>query len=117
MKRLALLGLVACSSPAAPPPPAPVTAPAPMPDDDQQFTAYAERFLADYLRLSPVDATPAGEHRWDGTWPDVTPAGDAKLHAFLDRELAGIPRGKLSQQDQIDATLLADQIKLGLFEL
>lgn len=85
--------------------------------DDERFTHYANDFLAELLRLSPVEATGAGEHRWDGNWPDVSPAGDAKLHAFFERELAGIPHGALSQQNQIDATLLADHIRFGLFDL
>jgi uncharacterized protein (DUF885 family) len=127
MKRFALVGLVACSSPAAPvtsptPPVAttaaePEPAPTPMQTDDQRFTAYADHFLAEYLHLDPSQATIAGEHRWDGAWPDVSPAGDAKLHSFLDAQLAGIPRGALSQQNQIDATLLADTIKSDLFTL
>src|ERR1700733_8109852 len=118
MKRIALVGLVACSSPAAPvPAPAPPATPVTTQTDDQRFTAYAEHFLADYLRLAPADATIAGEHRWDATWPDLSPAGDAKLHAFLDGELAGIPRGALSAQNQIDATLLADTIRFQVFGL
>ncbi|HEX4454827.1 MAG TPA: DUF885 domain-containing protein [Kofleriaceae bacterium] len=122
MKRIALVGLVACSSPAAPvpaapPPTTPVTTQPQMQTDDQRFTAYAEHFLAEYLRLAPADATIAGEHRWDGTWPDVSPAGDAKLHRFLDGELAGIPHGALSAQNQIDATLLADTIRFQVFQL
>ncbi len=127
MKRFALVGLVACSAPPAPPPAAPAAPPvaaapvaalpAPALTDDQRFTAYADHFLAEYLRFSPVDATIAGEHRWDGTWPDVSPAGDAKLHAFLEHQLAGIPNGTLSQQNQIDAQLLADRIRFGLFAL
>jgi len=127
MKSIALVGLVACSSPQAPPPATPSAsaipvaappAPAPAaPTDDQRFAAYADRFLADYLRLAPVDATIAGEHRWDATWPDVSPAGDAKLHGFLEQALAAIPKGTLSQQNQIDAMLLADRIRFGLFAL
>jgi len=105
------------TAPATPAPVAAAPAPAPALTDDLRFTAYADQFLADYLKLDPVDATTAGEHRWDATWPDVSPAGDAKLHAFLERELANIPQGALSQQNAIDATLLADQIKFGLFEL
>lgn len=128
MKRIALIGLVACSAPPAPKPvappapPAPVATPvapppAPTQTDDQKFVAYADRFLADYLQLAPVDATGAGEHRWDAMWPDLTPAGDAKLHAFFERSLADIPHGTLSQQNQIDATILADTINYGLFRL
>jgi uncharacterized protein (DUF885 family) len=102
---------------ATPAPPAQEPPPPPALTDDQRFAAFADRYLADYLKLQPVDATIAGEHRWDGTWPDLSRAGDATLHAFFVRELAGIPTGTLSQQNQIDATLLADEIKAGLFQL
>ena len=126
MKRLAIALAVSCAAPAAPPPApppvvAPVTAPTPAPTrtmtPDEHFTAYANQFLADYLRFEPVDATGQGEHRWDATWPDLTPAGDAKFRAFLERVLAGIPREGLSEQNQIDATLLADRAKFELFQL
>jgi uncharacterized protein (DUF885 family) len=129
MKLIALVGLVACSAPHAPPPAPPPTptatpvaappapAPAAAPTDDQRFVGYSDRFLAEYLRFSPVEATIAGEHRWDATWPDVSPAGDAKLHRFLERALAEIPPGTLSQQNQIDATLIADRIRFGMFAL
>jgi uncharacterized protein (DUF885 family) len=89
----------------------------PAPTDDQRFAAYADHFLAEYLRLSPVNATIAGEHRWDGVWPDVSPAGDARLHGFLERALFDLPHGALSQQNQIDAALVADKIRFRLFEL
>ncbi|HEY1558502.1 MAG TPA: DUF885 domain-containing protein [Kofleriaceae bacterium] len=127
MKRIAIAVLAACSAPAAPPPvqPAPPPAapvpppapPRPTMTDDDRFTAYADQVLADYLRLFPVDATTQGEHRWDATWPDVSLGGDVKLRAFLDRALAGIPHGTLSEQNQIDATLLADQIRFEQFSL
>ena len=127
MKRAVLL-LVACSSPPKPapvapePPPPPVAKPAPMPPrlvqtDDQKLVAYADQFLAEYLKLAPTDATIAGEHRWDATWPDLSPEGDKRVHEFFEHELAGIPKGTLSQQNQIDATLLADAIRYGLFQL
>ncbi len=125
MKRIVLVGLVACSAPPAPkptPPAPPVAAPVeapkpPAPTDDQRFAQFSDKFLGEYLELSPVEATIAGEHRWDAMWPDLTPAGDAKRHAFLERALGEIPHGTLSQQHQIDATLIADEIKFGLFAL
>jgi hypothetical protein len=129
MKRLAIALVAACSAPAArapvqtaqptPPTAAPAAAPTESPPmtDDERFTHYADQFLAEFLRYVPTDATGVGEHRWDGIWPDVSAAGDAKLHAFYERQLAGIPHGTLSQQNQIDATLLADRIRFGLFEL
>jgi uncharacterized protein (DUF885 family) len=129
MKRLVFgLLLAACSTPApkAPPlpppvlPPSPPPAPPPQPavSADAAFDAYADQFLTAYFALSPVDATQAGEHRFDATWPDVSADGDAKLHAFLEKTRASIPRSDaLDEQHRIDATLLADQTKFMLFEL
>ena len=49
------------------------------------FDAYANKFLDGYFELAPVEATLAGEHRYDATWPDVSAAGDAKLARVLRR--------------------------------
>jgi uncharacterized protein (DUF885 family) len=87
---------------------------------DRAFAQLAQRFLDDYLRLSPTDATQAGEHRYDAAWPDVTPQGDEVLRAFLDHtraQLATIPRGELGQQNRIDAQILEDQIVATLYSL
>ena len=131
MKRLLLALLVACSSPpartpAAPPPspppvevaPAPpAPSPVPAPSADDQFAAFATTFVADYLERAPVDATIAGEHRYDGRWPDVSTAGDAALRKFIESTRAAIPHGALNVQNQIDATLLDDQLRYLAFDL
>jgi uncharacterized protein (DUF885 family) len=122
----------ACSSPAPHPaapaepgaPTAPATpttpTPAPAPSGDAAFEAFAARALDGYFRHSPEEATQAGEHRYDGTWTDVSTAGDAATHKFLEdtrAELARIPRDQLSEQNQIDAAILDDQLRFGLFAL
>ncbi len=131
MSRLALLALFACSSPPAhkpepPPPLAPAPEPAvappvavapPPPSDDQVFEAFANKVLAGYLERSPVDATEAGEHRFDAQWPDVSAAGDAKMREFATQMRAQIPHGALNVQNKIDATIVDDQLRFILFTL
>ena len=112
------------AEPAAPTAPATTTttttAPAPAPSGDAAFEAFAARALDGYFRHSPEEATQAGEHRYDGTWTDVSTAGEAATHKFLEdtrAELARIPRDQLSEQNQIDAAILDDQLRFGLFAL
>jgi len=119
---------LACSSPpahgpAAPAEPAPAPAPAaPAPGltPDQAFEAFARDTLDGYFRRAPDEATQAGEHRYDFNWPDVSTQGEASLHKFLEdtrASLAAMPRGRLSEQNQIDAAILDDQLRFGLFAL
>jgi uncharacterized protein (DUF885 family) len=118
--RLALVTIaVACSSPARPPttPPAPPMQPS---TSDHAFEQLAQRFLDGYLQRAPVDATQAGEHRYDSTWPDVSVQGDAAMHAFLEntqKQLAAIPRDTLGEQNKIDAQILEDQLEGQLYSL
>ena len=130
----ALVAVFACSSaPHAPTPPAAARTPAPEVSDtpkpaprdkaspDQAFEVFAQSFLDGYLQRSPVDATQAGEHRFDGTWPDVSAGGRGRASAtwLADTRaaLAELPRDGLSEQNQIDAAILDDQLRFGLFAL
>ncbi|HMG24523.1 MAG TPA: DUF885 family protein, partial [Kofleriaceae bacterium] len=127
LPRVSLIGpalaaaALACSStprplaqPAAPPagtaePAAPAAAPAETPD--RAFEAFAQRFLDDNFRHLPHAATGVGEHRYDATWPDVSAAGDARYHKFLDDALAALarfPRDRLSEQNRVDAAIIDD---------
>ena len=139
--------LLACSSPAAspaaPPPAAPATpatpgAPGAPPRPttlpralghgpvvqpgaaDAALAKVEAEYLDTFGTLSPVDATNAGDHRFDGTWPDVSPAGDAAARAHAQGVLAKlteIPSGMLAPQNQIDAQILGDQMRYVLFAL
>ncbi len=87
---------------------------------DQLFETLAASFLDQYLALSPIEATIAGEHRHDAKWPDVSAAGDAALKSFLVKtgsSLVAIDRAKLSQQNRVDASILDTQLRYGLFSL
>jgi uncharacterized protein (DUF885 family) len=131
LRHVWIAAIAACSSPATPPTTpqvqAPPTAPptenpgAPMTETpDAAFAKLAERFLARYLELSPVDATIAGEHRWDGRWPDVSVAGDTAYRAFVEQtrsELGKLSRPALNAQNQVDAEILDGQLRLSVFTL
>ena len=74
-------------------------------DAEAAFTTFAAKFLAEYLEHAPTRATEAGEHRFDGRWPDVSPDGDVKDRAWAEaklKELAAIPRDKLGLQSRVD---------------
>jgi uncharacterized protein (DUF885 family) len=126
---LAATILIACSSPApqpaAPVQPAPDPGPAPGPaapaqNADRAFDALAQRYLDDYFRLSPDEATGAGDHRFDATWPDVSAAGEAAYRKFIEETraaLAALPKDQLSEQNRVDASILDDRLRYGLFSL
>jgi uncharacterized protein (DUF885 family) len=122
-----LVAALACSSgpraaappPASPPASEPQPAPAPL-TPDQVFDGFAQRFLDDFLKRQPALATRVGDHRHDATWPDISAQGDASFRAWLEdtrAALARLPRDGLSEQNQIDAAILDDQLRFALFTL
>ena len=122
--------VLACSpTPRAPTPPA-APAPAAAADTrppagdaasaDRAFEAFAQHFLDDYLRRSPISATHAGDHRYDAMWPDISVQGDASERTWVEETraaLAKLPRAGLSEQNQIDAEILDDRLRFELFSL
>jgi uncharacterized protein (DUF885 family) len=108
-------------APLPPSPPSTVAVPTPpAPSADAAFNALASAFLEDFLAREPVQATNLGDHRFDGQWPDPSVEGDAKARAFLTStrtNLATIPSAGLSDQNQVDARILLDQIGGLLFDL
>ena len=90
------------------------------PTSEHGFAQLSQRFLDGYFEHAPIDATQAGEHRYDGNWPDVSAQGDAAMRAFLEdtqKQLAAIPRDSLGEQDRIDAQILEDQLGAQLYSL
>ncbi len=126
----------AACSPAAPPPPSapsgpasataaapPTTASAPnpaAPAGGKALAAVVARFLEGYLKRSPTVATGAGNHAYDGAWPDLSAAGDADALAFVAKtrkELAAITPGTLSEQEQVDAQILEHSLDYMAFQV
>jgi uncharacterized protein (DUF885 family) len=108
----AALLLAAC---AAPPPPAPAPPPPPPPPTpDQVFEQVGKRYLDEFPRLTPVDATALGDHRFDAQLDDVSAEGWQAQLAFAEKYLAAlqpIDRAKLSRANQVDALLLRHELE------
>ena len=81
---------------------------------DHQFHQIATRFLAAAMKASPVEATAAGEHRYDRLLPDISPAGRLARRqtwqGFL-AQLARINPAQLSRDNQVDLALLRNELQ------
>jgi len=85
---------------------------------DARFEALGARFIAEFGRYSPVNATGLGDHRFDGDLDDMSAAGRAQGAAWVRRllgELEGIDRGTLSRANQVDAAMLENQLRYALW--
>ncbi len=116
---IAALLLGACA--AAPPPPAPAPPPPPPPPTpDQVFEQLARRYLDEFPRQSPVDATSLGDHRFDDRIDDVSVDGWKAQLDFSERYLAAlqpIERSRLTRANQVDALLLAHELEYQRWKL
>src|SRR5215472_3224905 len=82
---------------------------APMQSGDERYDALWTRFLGEYLRLNPVEATRLGMHDHDGEWPDLSADGDRARRSLYDstrNELDAIPAAELSAEHRLDAAIL-----------
>jgi uncharacterized protein (DUF885 family) len=87
---------------------------------DEALAAFGTRFLDDYFAKQPIVATQAGDHRFDGAWPDTSKEGDAAFRAFVVQKLADLEAFKddeLSLQARIDKDILRTQLKLYMFSI
>jgi len=107
--------LLLCACAPTPPRPDPTPpAPPPPPTADQQFEALAQRYIRESPEQSPVSATSLGDHRFDDRIDDVSAAGWQARLTFTELYLASleaIDREKLSRANQVDALLLAHDLK------
>lgn len=90
------------------------------PSADDQLLALEQAFLDGYFARQPVRATEAGEHRYDGKWPDPSVEGDKAYRELItktQKSLAAIDEAKLSLEASIDKSILANQLELQLFSL
>ncbi|APR81191.1 Hypothetical protein A7982_06538 [Minicystis rosea] len=85
-----------------------------------KLNAFATQFLGEYLEKNPTRATEAGEHRYDGRWPDMSENGEAEERRFVEqrlRDLAAIPAAELGPQESVDHALIENQLKYWLFAI
>ena len=81
---------------------------------NQQFQQIASQFLAAAMKASPVEATAAGEHRYDRLLPDISPTGRrARRQTWqgLLAQLARINPAQLSRDNQVDLALLKNELQ------
>jgi uncharacterized protein (DUF885 family) len=70
-------------------------------------------FLDAFVELDPVAATSIGDHRHDGRWPDLSPAGHENRLAFIDRwrsTFEAFTNGDLSPGEVIDRDLVVGEL-------
>jgi len=122
MKRLLVLGplaAMACANPHAGNTGA-ASSSSPTSTADQAFESMVTRFLPEYLRRNPEEATQLGDHTHDGEWSDLSRPGDADTRTFIAKcqdELARIDRSHLNPQNAIDVRMLDNKLSLWLFSL
>jgi uncharacterized protein (DUF885 family) len=113
------LALAACKSEPAARPSTTVVAPARAGAvADARFTELSARWLDGALRLAPVFATQTGDHRFDGELDDLSADGRARSLAFsksMLAELETIDRSQLSRENQVDASVLRNQLRYDIW--
>ncbi|MFN8608252.1 MAG: DUF885 domain-containing protein [Vulcanimicrobiota bacterium] len=87
---------------------------------DDRFSRLADDFLEGYLRYNPETATMLGDHRYDGEWSDVSPAGLERVLAF-ERDLLGrleeLRSADLSRENSVDRDMLIHYLKGQIWSL
>ncbi|MCE7873237.1 DUF885 domain-containing protein [bacterium CPR1] len=87
---------------------------------DPAFVQLAERYVDEWLALSPEAATSLGEHRFDGRLTDYSPAGIARSRELASRyleQLKEIDPGRLSIENQVDYEIMKTSLEYSLFSL
>lgn len=85
---------------------------------DVRFAALSARYIDGGSRLSPINATLLGDHRFDTEVDDVSAAARRRRIAFNRQVLAAaqaIPVGELSRENQVDRALLVNQARYDLW--
>ena len=85
---------------------------------DAAFAALSKRYIDGLARLDPSHATALGDHRFDSAVTDMSAAGRARADAFSQQMLGAlgrIDRSRLSRENQVDAALLDNSLRYGLW--
>lgn len=86
---------------------------------DKAFAKLAAAWLDKSMALSPVSATQIGDHRFDAMLDDVSAAGRNAGLAFNKQTLGAlqaIDAKRLSRANQVDAALLANELKSQIWQ-
>jgi uncharacterized protein (DUF885 family) len=74
-----------------------------------EFATRVDAFFDEYFAREPTDATSAGNHAYDGLWPDLSPAAEPDRLAFIDRwdaTFASFGNDVLDDDERVDRDLL-----------
>ncbi|MEA2605540.1 MAG: hypothetical protein QOI00_297 [Chloroflexota bacterium] len=74
-----------------------------------EFAARVDTFFDQYFAREPTDATSAGNHAYDGLWPDVSAAAEPDRLAFIDaweRTFDSFGDDVLDADERVDRDLL-----------
>ncbi|MRI90939.1 DUF885 domain-containing protein [Aggregicoccus sp. 17bor-14] len=104
---------------AAQPPAA--AAPAPAPSASEALSTFVDRYLEEYFRRFPLQATSAGVHTYDAELRGFTSAERADFLGLLKRTLAELPqqvkRSELSALDAADYDILENTLRARILDL
>jgi uncharacterized protein (DUF885 family) len=88
--------------------------------EDAKLAAFFKSYLDAELKAKPLDATRAGDHRYDHLLDDVSPKARAANVERTRQTLAALPKAvekdKLSRSGQIDYEILEHSLKYGLWQ-
>jgi uncharacterized protein (DUF885 family) len=88
-------------------------------DEDARLTAFFKRYLDEWFRARPLDATRLGEHRFDNLLDDISASARARwtkrTRALLDELPARVDYAKLSRGAQIDYEILRHELTRSLW--
>jgi len=87
---------------------------------DARFADLSRRWLDGWMQLNPVAATQLGDHRFDTEVDDLSAAGRQKAIDFSTRllaELDAMDTGALTRENQVDASILRNQLRSDIWNL
>ena len=87
---------------------------------DARFADLSRRWLDGWMQLNPVAATQLGDHRFDTEVDDLSAAGRQKAIDFSTRllaELEAMDAGALTRENQVDASILRNQLRSDIWNL
>jgi len=85
---------------------------------DARFEALSRRFVDEFGRYSPVQATALGDHRFDAELDDLSASGRARTLDWVRGmlgEIESIDRAGLSRANQVDAAMLENQLRYAVW--
>src|SRR5947207_15843726 len=88
--------------------------------EDAKLAAFFKSYLDEEFKARPLEATRAGDHRYDDRLDDVSPkaraAGKERTRKALDELPRRVEKSKLTRNGQIDYEILEHSLKYALWQ-